>query len=979
MDSRIKTKPQKLAKQVTVIIAIFGLIALSNFTLKAQCSGGFHAGHLTPTTSWQTVSTNTYTYYTFDASFPNENFTFSFCQGGGSNSLDTQIEVHDNTGSSIGFFNDDACGLGSEIMFIAPSAGTYRISIYEYDCETTSNPAGTLAYKRSSGTNEQDCIGALSVCQATYDQTESYFGYGNILDYTGDSDCSGLCLDPEDNSVWYTFQVQSSGVLDFRITPIDPNSDYDWALFDLTDHDCSVTQNISSHYDLIVSCNAAYDYGTTGANNLTPNTNSDCAPPSSFGSGIINNQTISVAAGEIYYLNIQNWSATQGGYTLDFSNSTASIFDNNAPLVDLLIEPSCEDNSFIVHFNENIDCTSISVGDFTITGPDSPYTITSVSGEACELGGSMERDFEISFTPAISSEGNYTINYNGNAEDMCGNMASPISWNFTINTLLDINLTSAIGTDNQTVCEGNPITNISYSTNNADNAVFSGLPTGVSGSFNAVTGNISISGTPSERGTFNYLIELNGDCGTLQETGSITILENITPIFNPYGPYCLDQSAGTLPLTSNNGVTGTWSPSETISTSNPGVSNYTFTPDAGQCSPTVNLSIEVIDSDSPEFDNFGPYCQLETADALPTTSNNGITGYWTPSNINTNIVGTNNYIFTPTSGGCTVPNTLNITILENPNAQASVIQEVDCNGENGEINISATGGSAPYNGTGNFAVNSGTHQFTVTDNHGCQDEVDITLVSPSPMIGEINKETDILCAGDETGKIHIHITQGNPEYTADWGSGIQQSMSNNFMIEELSVGIYDITVSDIHGCTIEDRVIISQPAPLMVDYESTNISCVGNSDGSIEFMVTGGIPPYMYLFNSLSQDTSYFDMLSAGDYSALITDNNGCNTHLDNIFIDENPVECLRIPDAFTPNDDGVNDSWIIENLDMFPFAEVRVYNRWGQLLYLNKNHNNEFWDGTFNDSFVPTGSYLFVIQTYTTAEPVTGIVSVIY
>jgi gliding motility-associated-like protein len=979
MDSRIKTKSQKLAKRIFRFAAIFGFIALSNFTSKAQCSGGIHAGDLSVTTNWQTVNANTYTYYTFTATFANEHFTFSFCQGGGSNSLDTQLEVHDNTGASIGFYNDDACGVGSEIMFTAPAAGTYRISIYEYNCETTTNPAGTLAYKRSDGTNEQDCIGALSVCQATYDQTESYFGYGNIMDYVGDSDCSGLCLDPEDNSVWYTFQVQSDGILDFRITPIDPDSDYDWALFDLTNHDCSAIQNISSHYDLIVSCNAAYDFGTTGANTLTPNTNSDCAPPSSFGSGIINNETIPVSAGEIYYLNIQNWSATQGGYTLDFSQSTASIFDNNPPLVDLLADPVCQDGSFTIHFNENVDCSTVGVGDFILTGPGGPYTITGVSGPACDIGGSMERDYTISFSPAITEEGNYTIEYNGNASDMCGNMASMQTWNFSITSLVDINLTSAASTENQSICEGESIQNITYSTNLADNVTFNGLPTGANGNFDATSGNITISGTPSETGSFNFTINVDGDCGHTSASGTITITENTTPIFSNYGPYCLNQSPNDLPTVSNNGVQGSWTPSESINTNNPGTFTYTFTPDADECAPIVDIEITILDSDSPEFDSFGPYCQNETADALPTTSNNGITGYWTPSVINTNSPGNIDYTFNPTSGDCTSPVIITITTLENPTTSVNIYEPLDCNGENGEVSVSAVGGNTPYNGTGTFPVNSGTHQFTVTDANGCEDMAEITLTPPDPMIGTIEKENDILCAGDRTGKIRINISQGQPEYIATWGSSSQSSNWHEFVIDELTVGIYDVTVTDIHGCTISDRVVISEPAPLLLEYEAIKASCIGNDDGSVEFYVTGGIPPYNYIFNGLTQDTSYFNHLDAGDYSGMIIDQNGCQIPTGNIFVDENPVDCLRIPDAFTPNDDGTNDSWDIENLEMFPFAEVRVFNRWGQLLYLNKNHNNDNWDGTFNGKFVPTGSYLYVIQTYTTAEPVTGIVSVVY
>jgi hypothetical protein len=209
-----------------VFFAILFIIGLSINSVYSQCSGGNIAGSIAITSSWQTINVDTYSYYTFTAGFAGQNIIFTFCQGGGSSSVDTQLEVHDENGNSIGFYNDDACGTGSELIFTAPSAGNYRISIYRFNCQTTSVSAGTLAY-RISVPNEQDCLGAIPVCQETYAQNDSYFGYGTILDYTGSSSCSGLCLDPEDNSVWYTFQVQEAGVLDFRITPNIFESDYD--------------------------------------------------------------------------------------------------------------------------------------------------------------------------------------------------------------------------------------------------------------------------------------------------------------------------------------------------------------------------------------------------------------------------------------------------------------------------------------------------------------------------------------------------------------------------------------------------------------------------------------------------------------------------------------------------------------------------------------------------------------------------------
>jgi hypothetical protein len=84
-----------------------------------------------------------------------------------------------------------------------------------------------------------------------------------------------------------------------------------------------------------------------------------------------------------------------------------------------------------------------------------------------------------------------------------------------------ITLTSAPGTDNQTVCVNTAITPITYSTTGATGATFSGLPTGVTGTFSG--GNITISGTPTVTGTFNYTVTLTGGCGNVTATGTLVV------------------------------------------------------------------------------------------------------------------------------------------------------------------------------------------------------------------------------------------------------------------------------------------------------------------------------------------------------------------------------------------------------------------------------------------------------------------------
>ncbi|MDT8375073.1 MAG: PKD domain-containing protein, partial [Bacteroidales bacterium] len=91
----------------------------------------------------------------------------------------------------------------------------------------------------------------------------------------------------------------------------------------------------------------------------------------------------------------------------------------------------------------------------------------------------------------------------------------------TVNPNNTITLTSGAGTNNQTVCVNTPITIITYSTTGATGATFSGLPSGVNGNWSSNT--VTISGTPSASGTFNYTVTLTGGCGTVTANGTLTV------------------------------------------------------------------------------------------------------------------------------------------------------------------------------------------------------------------------------------------------------------------------------------------------------------------------------------------------------------------------------------------------------------------------------------------------------------------------
>jgi gliding motility-associated-like protein len=141
--------------------------------------------------------------------------------------------------------------------------------------------------------------------------------------------------------------------------------------------------------------------------------------------------------------------------------------------------------------------------------------------------------------------------------------------------------------------------------------------------------------------------------------------------------------------------------------------------------------------------------------------------------------------------------------------------------------------------------------------------------------------------------------------------------------------------------------------------------------------ITGGTAPYSALWSDGITTVSRTGIPN-GNYSVVVTDNNGCGT-AENIEVGYYVTEgCLEIQTIITPNGDGYNDTWIIKNIDLFPDAEVFVYNRWGELVFHTKNLLANPWDGTSGGKLLPTDSYHYILHLNDGSKPMAGVISII-
>ncbi|HTF02694.1 MAG TPA: PKD domain-containing protein, partial [Bacteroidia bacterium] len=258
--------------------------------------------------------------------------------------------------------------------------------------------------------NNQDCLAAIPICQNVYSTQISYSGEGN---YPNEINNGNSCLGSgELNDVWYTFTVQQSGNLNFLITPNNSADDYDWAVYNLTNNNCS---DIYTNPGLEVSCNFSGTGGTTGPNGGSALNSQNAA-------GTPYNQVVPVVVGQTYVVNVSNFSSNQNGYTIDFSASTAVIFDQTPPQILSVNNPGCGGNTLTVTFSENILCNTVQAGDFAFNGPGGPYVVTNIFSAACAAGALYDNTFTFTISPAIAGAGNYSADLVGPVTDLCGNV-----------------------------------------------------------------------------------------------------------------------------------------------------------------------------------------------------------------------------------------------------------------------------------------------------------------------------------------------------------------------------------------------------------------------------------------------------------------------------------------------------------------------------------------------------------------------------
>ena len=490
----------------------------------------------------------------------------------------------------------------------------------------------------------------------------------------------------------------------------------------------------------------------------------------------------------------------------------------------------------------------------------------------------------------------------------------------------------------------------------------------------------------------------------------------INPTFSNFGPYCQGAIPAVLPNTSNNGITGTWSP-PSISTVNSGSAVYTFTPDAGQCANATTQTVVVNGNIMPTFNAYGPYCPSAQLPTLPNTSLNGISGSWNPGIINSTL-GSTTYTFTPAAGQCGSTESLTITIISSvtptflnlgpycQNTLVAPLPSTSNNGISGSWNPPSVNANIQGSGTYIFTPDAGQCGDTIVQQIQISAQLSPTFTNFGPYcLGDFaalpNTSTNGISgtwnpsnintsqAGTSTYTFNptpgncaidtvISVLVANPlinagndtticagNYITLEGSGGNNYLWNNGILDGIpftpnTTSTYTVcgTVGSCIGC---DTVLVTvNPSP-----SASFISDISGYDVQFLYM---GTPVQSFNWNFGDGDNSSLmdpnhTYTSPGIYGVLlIVNDNGCtSTYFAEIELFA-PGTDVHLINIITPNGDGVNDVFDL-NLNGYKKVTIQIVNRWGNLM-AELTGSQLTWDGKTNGHMALEGVYFYKYET---------------
>ena len=348
-----------------------------------------------------------------------------------------------------------------------------------------------------------------------------------------------------------------------------------------------------------------------------------------------------------------------------------------------------------------------------------------------------------------------------------------------------------------------------------------------------------------------------------------------------YGPVSksLGHSVRCVRNATTNYLWNTGDTTASITVSPDSITSYSVTVSdglGGTCEDSVTVNFSSL---STSIDNASCYASTDGGIFFTMVNGSGNYGYTLYGANDTALsAGNYTYSFTDTTMGCTFTDSFTISEPAQIMVYATT-EEADCNQSTGSavvdsVHNDVNGYSLQWSSGDTTSIadtlSSGIYMVSATDGNGCIGFTSVMINDNGAPTFNTTSIQDVSCNGSSDGSISIGMIGGASPYIYSWSNGDSTSSISN-----LSVGPYEVVVTDTSGCTVSQSFVVNEPAPISL-MDSAHVSACGASNGFACVMVFGGTLPYTYNWSSGSSSSTSTSLV-AGIYGITVTDANGCS------------------------------------------------------------------------------------------------------
>ena len=253
-----------------------------------------------------------------------------------------------------------------------------------------------------------------------------------------------------------------------------------------------------------------------------------------------------------------------------------------------------------------------------------------------------------------------------------------------------------------------------------------------------------------------------------------------------------------------------------------------------------------------------------------------------------------------------------------------------------------------------LGLSAGTYTVNVSTIDACGSAVAVVTEPPAFTV-DLTALPDTCALA--LGTINSTVNGGNLPYQYLWSNNATTANLDN-----LQQGSYQLTVTDASACSVTEQAEVGYTSGLTFQVvERKDVTCFGSNDGKASIQVSGGTGPYSYVWSN-NANTATIQKLPEGVYTLTVSDSQGCT---DSTKIEIDKVQCesyVDFPTAFSPNGDGVNDVFRARYSPDVKKFNMRIYNRWGELVFAGDDIL-EGWNGTYKNVAQPMGTFVWLAE----------------